>query len=229
MVTAVSLRDFRITAAVAPAAARTVGLAVRNASPCAALSAPASPAWSDTPAHLQELAEVATNPATTPTQAALITAIVAKTAQQWDRVDAICTPITVPRPGSRCIDRAQAWFLLGQSADARQRWLEARQARRQVRALTPTTHPLWVSASILDLEQAIRRQHLADAAAIWSASPNPYRRFSRGVAIWPCWRAACWVVVPSTQRRRHGWSEPTPGCKAFRCVMPSPPNTSCSG
>ncbi len=133
---------------------------MRNASPCAALSAPASPSF------LQELAEVATNPATTPTQAALITAIVAKTAQQWDRVGAICTPITVPRPGSRCIDRAQAWFLLGKSADARQQWPRARHARRQVRALTPTTHPLWISASILDLEQAIRRQHLADAAAI---------------------------------------------------------------
>ncbi len=130
--------------------------------------------------------------ATTPTQVALIGAILARTQQQWDQVEAICRPITVPMPGSRRVDRAQSWYMLSLAADARGQWLTARNARRQVRCLTSPRHPLWFSATVLDLEQAVRRRHSTDASHVRRrlaqaervAQPLPAESQGRGYLAW---------------------------------------------
>ncbi len=116
--------------------------------------------------HLCDLERMLDADTTTPAQVALIPGIVARMRQQWDQVEAVCRPLVVAGPGSRRVERAQAWYLLGQAADAREQWLAARDARRQVRALIRLPHPLWLSSGILDLEQAIRRGHRNDAAGV---------------------------------------------------------------
>jgi hypothetical protein len=152
----------------------------------------ADPAFRRERPRLRGLARIAHHSATTPTQVALIGAILARTQQQWDQVEAICRPITVPMPGSRRVDRAQSWYMLSLAADARGQWLTARNARRQVRCLTSPRHPLWFSATVLDLEQAVRRRHSTDASHVRRrlaqaervTQPLPVAMQGRGDVMW---------------------------------------------